>query len=118
MDLLNEHNEDLWNEDLWNKDDEAQIDTAALKVKTPIQDNDLVMDMAIEGIELKVKMRALKKVHNELVLVCEAALLLRGIAAAILDPMALAGEKENYRRRYKEIEEQIRGALAEAARRS
>jgi hypothetical protein len=54
--------------------------------------------------------------NNELLLACEAALLLRGIHAAILDPLALAGEKESYRSIYKEIEAQIRAAIDNAKR--
>jgi hypothetical protein len=53
----------------------------------------------------------LEYVNAQLVSACEQALLLRGIAGAIVDPLALAGEKENYRRRYKEIEAQIREAI-------
>ena len=51
------------------------------------------------------------KVINDLALACEAALLLRGITAAINDPLTLNGEKEKYRRRYIEIEKQILAAV-------
>ena len=51
---------------------------------------------------------------KNLVLACESALLLRGITAAINDPLTLHGEKENYRRRYVEIERQILAAVENA----
>ena len=83
-----------------------------------LKPDDNFIDDALESIEVRLKLHEVKRVNNELLLACEAALLLRGIAAAILDPLALAGEKEIYRARYKEIETQIRAAVENAKRRS
>ena len=55
-----------------------------------------------------------ERVINDLVLACEAALLLRGFTLALTDPLALYAEKEKYRQRYKEIGEQIKAAIAKA----
>lgn len=71
-----------------------------------------------ESQELRAAVSQQKYADYELLLACEAALLLRGIHAAILDPLALVGEKETYRKRYKEIETQIRAAIENAKRRS
>lgn len=58
--------------------------------------------------------RESEKIINDLVLACESALLLRGLWTAILDPLALKGEKEELRARFKEIEAQIRRAIEAA----
>lgn len=54
------------------------------------------------------------QIINDLILACKAALILRGLATAITDPLALRGEREEYRKRYQEIEQQILGAIVSA----
>ncbi len=55
-----------------------------------------------------------EKLINQLVLAVEAGLLLRGLTAAILDPLALKGDKDKYRTRYAEIEQQMKSAILKA----
>lgn len=45
---------------------------------------------------------------------CDKALTLRGLVAAINDPLALEGEKQEFRSRYKQIETEIRAAVGKA----
>ena len=56
-----------------------------------------------------------EQIINNLVLACESALLLRGLWSAINDPLALEGDKQKYRLRFLEIEEQIKKAIITAA---
>lgn len=68
----------------------------------------------LELMNVQAKLRKLEYATEQLELACESALLLRGIAGAIVDPLALHGDKEAYRARYKEIEAQIRDAIKAA----
>ncbi len=72
------------------------------------------LNVRCEGKECQTEKSELEQIINELVLACDGALLLRGIAAAIRDPLAFEGEKQEYRARYKEIELQIRAAILKA----
>jgi hypothetical protein len=55
-----------------------------------------------------------KAVIHSLEIACEHALKLRGLTAAINDPLALEGEKMEWRNRYKAIEDEIRSAIKKA----
>ncbi len=65
-------------------------------------------------LEATARLRRREHVNSQLILACEAALLLRGIAAAIRDPLAFEAEKQTYRARYVEIETEIRAAIKAA----
>lgn len=82
---------------------------------TGAKETDFDVDVMIESLNLRLKLHRAKLVINQLSLACEGALLLRGIAAAIRDPLALEGEKQMYRKRYLEIEAEIRAAQQKAA---
>lgn len=75
--------------------------------KIPVDESDLrAIDADFELIKAKVVIR-------KLVIACEKALTLRGLWTAINDPLALEGEKQELREKFKKIELEIRAAIVE-----
>lgn len=74
---------------------------------TPADETAPSVDAEIELIEARAVIRKLESA-------CYEALQLRGVFAAINDPLALQAEKEKWREKYRFIETQIRLAIEKA----
>lgn len=80
----------------------------------PVTFTEIELNARCQGKECQAEKSELEEVIDELFRACDGALLLRGIAAAVRDPLAFEAEKTMYRGRYKEIETQIRMAMQHA----
>jgi hypothetical protein len=79
--------------------------------ETKVQPDAPAADESIPSVDAEVELLEARAVIRKLESACYEALQLRGIFAAVNDPLALQGEKEHWREKYRFIETEIRLAI-------
>lgn len=80
----------------------------------PVEKTDKAIVISDDQLNDSSDLIEAKLLIGKLEIACEKALRLRGLAAAINDPLALEGEKRDLRNRYIEIEAELRKVIGEA----